>query len=76
MKKKFYKANQLVRGSGIGLALADEITAMHGGALALESQEGAGTSVTISLPLCATLEASPELVETPEIQKLLERNKE
>ena len=76
VKKKFYKANQLVRGSGIGLALADEITAMHGGALALESQEGAGTSVTISLPLCATLEASPELVETPEIQKLLERNKE
>ena len=76
VKKKFYKANQLVRGSGIGLALADEITAMHGGALALESQEGAGTSVTISLPLCATLEASPGLVETPEIQKLLERNKE
>lgn len=76
VKKKFYKANQLVRGSGIGLALADEITAMHGGALALESQEGDGTSVTISLPLCATLEASPGLVETPEIQKLLERNKE
>ena len=76
VKKKFYKANQLVRGSGIGLALADEITAMHGGALALESQEGAGTSATISLPLCATLEASPGLVETPEIQKLLERNKE
>ncbi len=76
VKKKFYKANQLVRGSGIGLALADEITAMHGGALDLESQEGVGTCASISLPLCATLEASPGLVETPEIQKLLERNKE
>ncbi len=76
VKKKFYKANQLVRGSGIGLALADEITAMHGGALELESQEGKGTCAAISLPLCATLEASPGLVETPEIQKLLERNKE
>ncbi len=76
VKKKFYKANQLVRGSGIGLALADEITAMHGGALELESQEGKGTCAAISLPLCATLEASPELVETPEIQKLLERNRE
>ena len=76
VKKKLSKANQLVRGSGIGLALADEITAMHGGALELESQEGKGTCAAISLPLCATLEASPELVETPEIQKLLERNRE
>ena len=73
VKKKFYKANQLVRGSGIGLAVADEIVTMHGGALTLESQEGVGTSATISLPLCSTLEADPTLVETPEIQKLLER---
>lgn len=50
VKKKFYKANQLVRGSGIGLAVADEIVAMHGGTLELESKEGEGTTVTISLP--------------------------
>ena len=52
VKKKFYKANQLVRGSGIGLAVADEIVAMHKGALDLESQEGVGTTVTITIPLC------------------------
>ena len=52
MKKKFYKANQLVRGSGIGLAMADEIVAMHNGTLEIESTEGKGTKVTISLPLC------------------------
>ena len=52
VKKKFYKANQLVRGSGIGLAMADEIIAMHNGTLEIESTEGKGTKVTISLPLC------------------------
>lgn len=51
VKKKFYKANQLVRGSGIGLAVADEIVAMHNGTLELESTEGKGTTVTISIPL-------------------------
>ena len=43
MKKKFYKANQLVRGSGIGLAVADEIVRLHGGALDIQSQEDVGT---------------------------------
>lgn len=52
VKKKFYKANQLVRGSGIGLAVADEIVGMHQGTLDIESIEGKGTTVTISIPLC------------------------
>ena len=52
VKKKFYKANQLVRGSGIGLAMADEIIAMHNGGLELESKEGEGTKVVIFFPLC------------------------
>ena len=42
VKKKFYKANQLVRGSGIGLAVADEIVRLHGGTLEIDSQEGRG----------------------------------
>lgn len=50
VKKKFYKANQTVRGSGIGLALADEIMRLHDGKLELESQEGTGTVVTITIP--------------------------
>lgn len=54
VKKKFYKANQLVRGSGIGLAVADEIVAMHKGSLELASKESRGTTVTISIPLCNT----------------------
>ena len=50
IKKKFYKANHVVRGCGIGLALADEIITLHNGTLEVESQENLGTAVTIRIP--------------------------
>ena len=50
VKEKFFKANSTRRGSGIGLAVADEIVAMHGGSLELTSKENVGTRVTILLP--------------------------
>ena len=51
VKEKFFKSNKTVRGSGIGLAVADEIIKQHGGLLFIESTEGVGTTVTIVLPL-------------------------
>lgn len=51
IKKKFYKANSTRRGSGIGLAVADEIITLHGGKLEVASQQNVGTTVTITLPL-------------------------
>ena len=51
VKEKFFKGNQARRGSGIGLALADEIVRLHSGKLDIDSKEGEGTTVLITLPL-------------------------
>ena len=50
VKLKFYKGSSKARGSGIGLAVCEEIVTMHGGMLTLENAEGGGTLVTISIP--------------------------
>ena len=50
VKKKFYKGSSKARGSGIGLAVCDEIVQMHGGTLTLENAPGGGTLVTVELP--------------------------
>ena len=52
VKMKFYKgANAKGRGSGIGLAVCDEIIRYHGGKLLLNNAEGGGLVVTVMLPL-------------------------
>ncbi len=51
VKMKFYKANIQVRGSGIGLAVVDELVKMHNGTLDIQSKLGIGTTVTIILPI-------------------------
>ena len=50
VKKKFYKGSSSVRGTGIGLAVCDEIVEMHGGTLTLANADGGGTLVTVRLP--------------------------
>ena len=50
VKMKFYKGSSKARGSGIGLAVCEEIVSMHGGSLTLENADGGGTLVTISIP--------------------------
>lgn len=51
IKTKFFKANNTVRGSGIGLAVADEIITAHGGKLEIKSELGKYTRAEITLPM-------------------------
>ena len=53
IKYKFYKGSSKARGSGIGLAVCDEIVTRHGGELLIGNAEGGGCVVTIRLPLDA-----------------------
>lgn len=63
--KKFYKANYSQRGSGIGLAIVDEIVELHGGKLEIISEEGFGTTVTITLPIFKNPEQQTDSAEAP-----------
>ncbi len=54
VKYKFYKGSSKARGSGIGLAVCDEIISRHNGVLEIGNAEGGGCVVTIRLPLDIT----------------------
>lgn len=51
VKEKFYKTNMTVHGSGIGLAVADEIVKLHKGTLDIDSVLGEGTTVTLGFDI-------------------------
>lgn len=51
IKEKFYKVDSTIRGSGIGLAVVDEIIKLHNGEFEIASVYGEGTTVKITLPL-------------------------
>ena len=51
VKQKFFKARNAVRGSGIGLAVVDEIAHALGGRVDIQSALGQGTTVSITLPV-------------------------
>ena len=71
VKEKFYKGSSKQRGSGIGLAVTDEIVTLHGGTLDIASTLGAGTTVTVTLPAAEAEEALgitgaiPKIPDTP-----------
>jgi signal transduction histidine kinase len=50
--ERFWRADKAseIPGSGLGMTLAREIVALHGGAIEVESAPGAGTTVTVWLP--------------------------
>ena len=56
VKQKFYKGSSKARGSGIGLAVCDEIVRLHGGTFDIaNADDGAGGAVvTIRIPIAVT----------------------
>ena len=51
VKQKFYKGSAKARGSGIGLAVCDEIVQLHGGTLEIKNAPDGGAEAVIQLPL-------------------------
>ena len=51
VKQKFYKGTSKARGSGIGLAVCDEIINLHNGIFTIGNADGGGAVVTILLPI-------------------------
>ncbi len=49
--QKFYQTDPTNPGSGLGLALVDEIVRLHGGTVDIDSEHGVGTTVTVVLPI-------------------------
>lgn len=51
VKYKFYKGSSKARGSGIGLAVCEEIVTRHEGTLDIGNAEGGGCLATLRLPI-------------------------
>ena len=60
IKMKFYKGrNSKERGSGIGLAVCEEIIKFHSGRMELANAEGGGFLVTLYLPVSSKASSAP-----------------
>ncbi len=64
VKERFYKGSSKERGSGIGLAVCEEIVVRHGGALEIENAPEGGVLVTVRLPQKQYTEGKKENAHT------------
>jgi signal transduction histidine kinase len=55
----FYRGSNIgeINGIGIGLTVVRQVVDAHQGSLLIESRVGAGTRVSVRLPICAAQDA-------------------
>jgi two-component system, cell cycle sensor histidine kinase and response regulator CckA len=61
----FFTTKELGRGTGLGLSMVYGTVANHGGAVAVETEIGAGTTITLHLPLLVAARPAPEPPRPP-----------
>lgn len=63
--EKFYRASTStgLPGTGIGLHLVKHLVELHGGSVAIDSTEGQGTTVSVSLPVAGADRPPPEAAD-------------
>ena len=52
-------------GTGLGMAISYRIVQEHGGNISVESDEGRGTTITLSLPLAGSRTVDQRELSTP-----------
>lgn len=65
VKEKFYKGGSKARGSGIGLAVCDEIIRLHNGTLAIGNAKGGGCIVSSGTSIISRSSVAPPASSTP-----------
>jgi signal transduction histidine kinase/DNA-binding response OmpR family regulator/Tfp pilus assembly protein PilF len=63
----FTTASELQTGSGLGLALTKELVELHGGTIAVESEEGKGTAFTVVIRTDEGFFKSQEIVDPTDV---------
>jgi signal transduction histidine kinase len=61
IRDPFFTTKEVGKGTGLGLSIVDQIISSHGGELLIESEQGKGTTVTIVLPLIASMSVEDAL---------------
>ncbi|MGI9223790.1 MAG: sensor histidine kinase [Woeseiaceae bacterium] len=66
IRDPFFTTKEVGKGTGLGLSIVDQIITSHGGELLIESEPGKGTTVTIVLPLIASMSVEDALSQENE----------
>jgi signal transduction histidine kinase len=57
----FFTTKEAGKGTGLGLAIVAQVVEDHHGKIRVESQEGSGTTFTVSLPRLHIAEEEPDI---------------